>query len=490
MSSSDDHAHVDVAILGAGFSGLGMAIRLKKAGRSDFAVLEKASEVGGTWRDNIYPGCGCDVPSPLYSFSFAQNPRWSRMYSGQPEILDYLKDCTDRFGVRENIRFGWEVAEARWDDGARLWRLTAADGRILTARVVVSGMGGLHIPAFPNIKGLDSFSGELFHSAQWRDDVDLKGKKIAVIGTGASAIQLVPQIQPEAGHLMLIQRTPAWILPKGDRPISGLEQSLLSALPGLKSTYRATVFGLNELRFAAFKDPKFTAVGRQQALAHLEAQVPDPQLRAMLTPDYTIGCKRVLISNDFYPAMSAPNASLITEAIDHVEAGTIVTADGVRHAVDVIILATGFSPMDISRSADIYGTGGRSLKAEWAEDIQKAYLGIVTPGYPNLFFLMGPNTGLGHNSMIYMIETQVDWIIKTLDWLDETGGRAVDVAADAMEGWMQQIDDGLATSVWSSGCKSWYMREDGRNPAIWPNNCVSYRQTVLTAPARDWIALK
>jgi cation diffusion facilitator CzcD-associated flavoprotein CzcO len=481
--------HVDVAILGAGFSGLGMAIRLKQAGRVDFAVLEKADDVGGTWRDNTYPGCACDVPSPLYSFSFAQNPRWSRMFSEQPEILAYLQDTANRFGVRERVRFGWEVAEARWDDAARRWRLTATDGRELTARVVVSGMGGLHIPAWPQIEGLDGFAGAVMHSAGWRDDVTLSGKRVAVIGTGASAIQIVPKIQPEVGLLSLFQRTPAWIMPKGDRALSPLEHALLAHVPGLKSTYRATVFGLNEVRGLAFRNPALMATAKAQALAHLQSQVRDEALRAKLTPDYAVGCKRILLSNDFYRAVQQPNASLITEAITGIAPDAIITADGTRLETDVIILATGFSPMDISRSAAIYGSGGRSLKDEWAADIQKAYLGIVAPGYPNLFFLMGPNTGLGHNSMIYMIETQVDFVLRSLTWLDDTGAKALDIKPDAMDTWTDRVNTGIASSVWASGCRSWYMSADGRNPAIWPELCVDYRQTVSSAPARDWIAI-
>lgn len=482
--------HHDIAILGAGFSGLGMAIRLKQSGRNNFVVLEKASEVGGTWRENTYPGCACDVPSPLYSFSFAQNPRWSRMFSGQAEILAYLKECAGRFGVRDRVRFGWEVAEARWDDASRLWHLSATDGRTLTARVVVSGMGGLHIPAVPDIAGLETFTGEVMHSARWRDDVALDGRRVAVIGTGASAIQIVPEIQPRVGQLSLYQRTPAWIMPKGDRTFSKTEQALLASVPGLKSTYRATVFGLNELRGLAFKNPGLMETARAQAMGHLQAQVKDPDLRARLTPDYTVGCKRVLLSNDFYPALQQPNAALVTDAIARVEADAILTADGTRHPTDVIILATGFSPMDISRSADIRGAGGRSLKDEWAADIQKAYLGIVAPGYPNLFFLMGPNTGLGHNSMIYMIETQVDFVLRALDWLDDTGAKALDIRPDAMQAWTDRVDSGIATSVWATGCRSWYMSEDGRNPAIWPELCVSYRQTVSSAPARDWVGIE
>jgi cation diffusion facilitator CzcD-associated flavoprotein CzcO len=481
--------HVDIAILGAGFSGLGMAIRLKQAARNDYVVLEKAHDVGGTWRENTYPGCACDVPSPLYSFSFAQNAHWSRMFSGQPEILAYLKDCTDKFGVRDKIRFEWEVAQARWDDAALHWKLTARDGREMTARVVVSGMGGLHIPAYPNIEGLDQYSGTVFHSAQWRDDVDLTGKRVALIGTGASAIQIVPEIQPHVGHLSLFQRTPAWIMPKGDRTFSKAEQGFLAAIPGLKSTYRATVFGLNELRGLAFKNPGLMETAKAQAMGHLAAQVKDPVLRAKLTPNYTVGCKRVLLSNDFYPALQQANASLVTEAIARVDADAIVTADGVRHEADVIILATGFSPMDISRSADIYGLGGRSLKDEWAADIQKAYLGVVPPGYPNLFFLMGPNTGLGHNSMIYMIETQVDFVLRALNWLDDTKAVALDIKPHAMEAWTKRVDTGIATSVWATGCQSWYMSADGRNPAIWPELCVDYRTTVSSAPASDWVKI-
>jgi cation diffusion facilitator CzcD-associated flavoprotein CzcO len=473
---------VDVAILGAGFSGLGMAVALLKEARRSFVVLEKAQEVGGTWRDNTYPGCACDVASPLYSFSFAPNPAWSRMFSAQPEILAYLKDVAERFGVRAHIRFGAEVAGARWDDAAALWRIALKDGGEVAARVIASGMGGLHIPAFPEIAGAGAFAGPAFHTAQWRNDVDLRGKRVAVIGAGASAIQLVPQIQPLVSQLDLYQRSQPWILPKLDRPIADWEHKLWAAAPVTLEALRRWVYLTNEIKALAFirQDPKLIAQAQQMALDHLHAQIADPELRRTLTPDYAIGCKRVLIANDYYPAVSQPNVRILTDRIDAITPEGVRLADGALRPADVLIHATGFQPMNVE--VDFLGRGGVSLAREAWRDGPQAHLGLAVAGFPNLFFLMGPNTGLGHNSMVYMIESQIAFVMDALAQMDARGARAIEVKAEAQAAFNADLREKLGRTIWASGCRSWYVKADGRNATTWPGFTFEYRKQTKAVP--------
>jgi cation diffusion facilitator CzcD-associated flavoprotein CzcO len=475
-------APLDVAILGAGFSGLGMAVALLKEAKRSFVVLEKAHEVGGTWRDNTYPGCACDVASPLYSFSFAPNPGWSRMFSTQPEILGYLRDVADRFGVRPHIRFGAEVAGARWDEAAGLWRIRLNGGGEVAARVVASGMGGLHIPAFPDLPGVGDFAGPAFHTAQWRGDVDLSDKRVAVIGTGASAIQLVPQIQPQVRQLDLYQRSPPWILPKLDRPIADWEHRLWAAAPVTLEALRRWVYLTNELKAFAFirQDPKLVARVQHMALEHLHAQVADPVLRQTLTPDYAIGCKRVLIANDYFPAVSEPNVRVVTDRIAAIAPEGVQLADGALREADVVIYATGFQPMNVA--VDFIGRGGVSLARDaWAEGPQ-AHLGLAVAGFPNLFFLMGPNTGLGHNSMVYMIESQIAFVMDALAQMEARGARAIEVRAAAQDAFNTDLRDKLARTIWASGCRSWYVKADGRNATTWPSFTFDYRRQTKAVP--------
>ena len=340
-------------IVGTGFAGLGMAIKLKQSGERDFLVLEKAGEVGGTWRDNHYPGCACDVQSHLYSFSFEPNPGWSRMFSPQPEIWAYLRQCAAKHGLYPHIRFQAELSEARWDEEARLWRLKTGDGQRLAARVLVSGTGGLSRPAYPTgIKGLGTFAGKTFHSQDWDHGYDLRGKRVAVIGTGASAIQFVPQIQKQVARLDLYQRTPPWIVPKPDRPISDGERRLFRRLPLAQKLYRTAIYWMLEARVLGFAiNPKLMKLIQRIALAHIHRQVKDPALRAKLTPDYVIGCKRVLISNDYYPALAQPNVEVVTDGIREVRAHGIVGADGVERKIDAIIFGTGFHAVDSAAAA-------------------------------------------------------------------------------------------------------------------------------------------
>lgn len=471
--------HVDVAIIGTGFAGLGMAIRLKDAGMDDFVLLEKADEVGGTWRDNHYPGCACDVPSHLYSFSFAQNPEWSRLFSPQPEILGYLKRVTDERGLRDHIRFNSALTEARWDDTLGAWQLVTAGGDRYTARVVVSGMGGLSRPVYPTgIQGLDTFKGKTFHSQDWDHGYDLAGKRIAVIGTGASAIQFVPQIQKKAARVDLYQRTPPWITPKPDGRVGEKAKALFKRVPAIQRALRGAIYSVLEARALGFVvNPRLMAIDDRVARKHLARQVKDPVLRAKLTPDYRIGCKRVLISNDYYPAVSQPNVSLITEGIAEVRAHSIVDRNGVEREVDAIIFGTGFAATDPVPAKMIFGKGGLDLLDAW-KDGPEAYKGTTVAGFPNLFLIVGPNVGLGHSSMVYMIESQVAYVLDALKTMKAQGKPVLEVRAEKQAAFNAELQARTAKTVWNTGgCKSWYLHpQSGKNVTLWPGFTWQFRR--------------
>src|SRR3954466_2874658 len=387
---------LSVAIVGSGFSGIGLAINLRRAGVEDFAVLERGGGVGGTWHFNTYPGCGCDVPSHLYSFSFAPNPEWSQTYSLQPEIRDYLRPCADAFGVREHVRTGHEVTAAAWNEDERLWEIETAQGD-LRARVVVGAMGPLTEPRIPDIPGLKGFQGKTMHSARWDHDYDLKGKRVASVGTGASAIQYVPAIQPDVEQLHVFQRTPPWIFPHSNRAIRDWERRLYRAFPALQRLVRGGVYATREVAVLGFvKNPKLMGIAEKMAKAHMRKQISKPGLIEKVTPDYEIGCKRILPSNKWYPALSQPNVELIEGGVAEVRPNAVVGPDGVERAVDVIIFGTGFEVTDIPASRHIRGRDGRLLHDQW-NGSPKAHWGSAIEGFPNLFMLLGPNTGLGHS---------------------------------------------------------------------------------------------
>lgn len=477
---------VDVAIAGAGFSGLGMAIALKREGERGFVVLEKAGAVGGTWRDNRYPGCACDIPSNLYSFSFAPNPNWSRLYPPQAEIWAYLEECAARFGVREHIRFNAVVTRAAWDDAARLWRIETGDGEKLTARAFVSGMGGLHVPNMPEISGRDLFQGASWHSAAWPEKAALEGKRVALIGTGASAIQIAPAIAPIVEKLDVYQRTPQWIVPKKDGPVPEWVKDFFHHAPGLQQAVRQAIYGINEIRASAFlHPPKTPGLAAKLAHAHLERQVADPDLRAKLTPDYRIGCKRVLISDDYYPALLRENVELIPRSVKALTAQGVIDAEGMERPADIVVFCTGFKPMDLISHIEISGVNGRSLNAEWAAG-PSAYLGTAVAGYPNFFTLMGPNTGLGHNSMIYMIESQIAFVIDALKRLDAHDAAALDVKPDAQSAFNVEIQAKLDKSIWNAGCTSWYLSPDGKNRTLWPDYTFRFRKRTKRVREEDF----
>jgi cation diffusion facilitator CzcD-associated flavoprotein CzcO len=479
----------DVAIIGAGFSGLGMAIALKREAKRSFVVLEKADAVGGTWRDNRYPGCACDIQSNLYSFSFAPNPNWTRLYPTQPEIWAYLEDCADRFGVRDNIRFNAKLGRAAWDDGAKLWRLDASDGASISARALVSGMGGLHIPHLPRIEGRERFKGPAWHSATWRDDVALDGIRVAVIGTGASAVQIVPEIAPKTARLDLYQRTPPWIAPKLDRLVSETEKDFFQHAPALQELKRRFVYLQNEARAPYFLNPPpRQGLVERIVRAHLDRQLPDPVLRAKVTPLYKIGCKRVLISNDYYPALMRDNVELITTGASALTETGVVDGEGVVREADAVIYATGFKPFDVISEAEIVGAGGKSLNEEWKAG-PAGYLGTVTSGFPNFFTLMGPNSGLGHNSMIYIIESQIRFVMDALRRLDQRGAAGLDVRAEVQDAFNEALQQKLEHSVWGSGCASWYLSADGKNHTLWPDYTFRFRARTKRVREEDFVFL-
>lgn len=464
--------HINIAIIGAGFSGIGMAIELLQHGHDDFRIFESASTIGGTWRDNTYPGCACDVPSHVYSYSFAPNPDWSRAYSHQPEILTYMEDVVGRFNVLPYITFDTTVQSATFDDKTGHWTL-AANGENITCNILIFGMGGLSRPLIPKIKGLEDFHGPTWHSARWNHDEDLAGKRVACIGTGASAVQFVPHVAKVAGSLDIYQRTPPWVVPRPDRVYSDLEIAVFEKLPAARHIYRTGLYTLSEIRGSGFvTDYRILKVFQKFAEHHIRKELRDhPDLLKKVLPDYTIGCKRILMSDDYYPALKQANVDVITAPISEVTP-TGITADTHRK-YDVIIFGTGFHVTDFMEHFPVLGLGGQTLNEAWKEGAE-AYYGITCSGFPNLFFLVGPNTGLGHNSIISMIEAQTAVIRKTIKRLKASNARWVDTDPGMQRAHNDAIQKRLRRSVWQSGCKSWYQQHDGKITTLWPKYTWQY----------------
>jgi cation diffusion facilitator CzcD-associated flavoprotein CzcO len=469
-------SHTGIAVIGSGFSGLAVAIQLRRSGRRDFVVLERGHDVGGTWRDNTYPGCRCDVPSHLYSLSFAPNPDWSESFSAQEEIYEYLRATVDRFGLARHIHTSCEVGEAAWDEGAGLWRLRTSRGE-LTADILVSAIGGLVEPNTPAIPGLDEFPGHVFHSARWDHDYELEGKRVAVVGTGASAIQFVPRIQPEVAEMTLFQRTPAWIAPRVNRPVSRLERGLFRRFPALQRLARTGIYWARELVARGMTgDDRVLNQLQRIATGHLHMQVKDPELRRKLTPDYRIGCKRILISNDFYPSLASDNVELVAAGVEEVRGSTVVGSDGSEAEVDAIIFGTGFHVSDTPAAKVIRGADGRTLRETWGETTF-AHKGMSVAGFPNMFMVFGPHAGIGHTSATVMIEAQVGYLIRALDEIERRGAARVEVKREAMEAFLAEIDRLSEGTVWTSGgCKSWYLDATGRNSTLWPTYTFRYQR--------------
>ena len=477
----------DILIVGTGFSGLCMAIKLQAQDTRNFLILDEATEVGGTWRDNHYPGCACDIPSHLYSLSFAPKPDWSRMYPSQQEIFGYMRAVADRYNLRPNIRFGAKIAAARWDDTRSLWSVRAEDGRLFEGRVLACGMGGLHVPLIPDYPGSKIFAGPQFHSAAWRHDVDLTGKRVAVIGTGASAIQFVPEVAKVAAKLHVFQRTPPWILPRPDYAFSEKQLRRLKH-PLLRRLFRTWIYLLQEMRAPAFLGNQSLAkAGQKMAMQHIASQIKNPALRQKVMPDYVMGCKRVLLSNDYYPALAQPNVDVVTHPIAEILPDAVITEDGKTREIDVIIYGTGFHTTDALSNLDITGCHGLTLAEAFADGMH-AYNGVTVPGFPNLFLMMGPNTGLGHNSMVVMIESQVRYIVSVIRLMRRRGWRAAMVQPAVEEAYNTWLQRRLSHTVWQTGgCKSWYQDRNGKNTTLWPGLTLEYVWRTRRARGRDYV---
>ncbi len=470
MSGRNGH----IVIVGTGFAGIGMAIRLKRAGIDDFTLLEQAGGVGGTWRDNHYPGAACDVESHLYSFSFEPNPKWSRTFAPQKEILSYLEHCVDKHGLRSHLRLNTAVVRSTYDDARGLWRVETSTGDTIEARALVLGCGGLSRPSYPDIAGLADFKGEMFHSARWNHEASLDGKRVGVIGTGASAIQIVPSVAPVAGKLSVFQRTPPWILPKHDPPISKTARARFARFPSLQMLARFGQYWRHEVFATGFVvQPKILGFAERLALRYLKRSVRDPALCAKLTPDYRMGCKRILLSNEYYPALCRDSVEVVTDGIDRVEARGVRTKDGTLHELDALVLATGFQAAEVGSPFEVRGAGGRDLSEAWKPGAE-AYLGTTVAGFPNLFIIVGPNTGLGHSSMVLMIESQVRYILDAIKLMRARKLKSVDVRDDVQHAYNERLQARLGQTVWSSGCSSWYMASNGRNTTLWPGYTLEF----------------
>ena len=515
-TSTAERPDYQVLILGTGFAGIGAAIQLQKAGFSDFALIEKEADVGGTWFVNTYPGCACDVQSHMYSFSFEPNPDWSREFSPQPEILAYLRRCADKHQLRPRVQFETQAVGATYDERNSLWRVKLADAkeverylslrklkpgeplpendpelpahRWVTARVVVSGMGGLSTPSYPTLPGLDDFAGKMFHSQRWDHDYDLTGKRVAVIGTGASAIQFVPAIQEKLTKLDLYQRTPPWILPKPDRAISQPERWSYRNVPGLRFLRRAALYTMLESRAIAFAlDPRLFKFAEPLARLYLKQQVPDKALRKKLLPSYSMGCKRVLMSNDWYKTLTRPNVEVVDTGISEVRAHSVVDKQGVERPVDAIIFGTGFRVHDVIPRGIIRGRDARDLVDSWPKG-PEAYKGTTATGFPNLFFLLGPNTGLGHNSVVFMIEAQIHYVVEALKHMRENDLAEVEVKREAQAAFNASLVERSKGTVWTEGgCSSYYLDPvSGKNVAVWPDFTFKFAAATKVFDANNY----
>ena len=469
--------HAAITIIGAGFSGIALAVELERAGFDDVVLLERQDGVGGVWRANAYPGCACDVPSALYSYSWAPNPDWGRVYGTQPEILAYLERVAGERGVAARVRFGCELTGADWDDDARRWRLETTAG-LRTTDVLLCATGLFGDATIPDLPGLERFAGTTFHSLHWDHDHDLRGERVAVIGTGASAVQFVPAIQPEVAHLTVFQRTPPWIMPRLDHETSSLERLAMRRVPGLRRAARLGIYAFIEgLGLPAFVDRRFRhgyeAIGR----LHLRRQVPDPELRRRLTPDYAIGCKRAILSDAYLPALTAPNVAVVTDPIAEVTEHAVRTADGTEHEVDAIVFGTGFvTPSRADRV--VRGRDGRSIIDRYDERPQ-SHLGVAMAGFPNCFFTLGPFGAAGNQSAVYMIERQARYVADALRTMRERGADVVEVRPEAQEAYVAEAERRSEGTVWlEGGCRSYYQTPDGRNAGLWPGWSFEYARRV------------
>ena len=466
-----------IAIIGSGFAGVGMGIELRKAGIDSFTIFEREGDVGGTWRDNTYPGCACDVPSYVYSYSFEPNPNWSSIFGKSEEIQSYIKGCVEKYQLAPHFRFNEGIKKAVFDDHLGLWELTTTKNKKFKARAVISAVGGLTDPSNPDINGIDQFEGEIFHTARWNHDYDLKGKKVAVIGTGCSSIQVIPEIVGDVEHLDVYQRTPGWIMPKIDLKISDKAQQLFSRFPTIQNFVRGVFYwGSEALAPSLILDSPFLSrLFENIARRNIKNGIKDPELRQKVTPDFQFGCKRMMISSDYYPTLERENVELLTSGIQEVKANSIVTQDGEEHPADCIILATGFSLGLANSPFEITGLGGRSLGDDWAKTGAVAYKGVAMSGYPNWFMIMGPNTGPGHTSVLIYTEGQIKYNLQAIKALMDNDLKYVNVDKTLQDEYNESIQRRMKYTVWTSGsCKSWYLNDDGSNHALYPGFAAEY----------------
>src|SRR3954468_17762297 len=493
--------HTKVAIVGSGFSGLAMAAELKRSGNDDFVILERANDVAGTWRDNTYPGCACDVPSHLYSFGFAPNPDWSSTFSPQPEIYAYIRRVAEEQGLLPHVRFGIEVEEAVWDSTAQRWTLKTSAGD-MTAQSIASACGPLSEPSIPDIPGMQDFKGTIFHSATWNHDHDVTGERVAVIGTGASAIQFVPQIQPKVARLDLYQRTPPWITPRRDRPLTKSEKALYKRMPKAQIAMRNGIYWGRELFAIPMLHHRVSGIIEKVGRAHIKRQIDDPELRAKVTPDYSPGCKRILVSNDYLPSLDQPNVDVITDGIAGVRERSIVDAAGVERGADPTTPGPAFPGPALPIADRIRGRDGRTLAEHWGGTLS-ALRGTTVAGFPNLFFVLGPNTGLGHTSVVLMAEAQAGYIRQALEHIERAGVSAIEPRQEIQDAWNDEIQRRSAGTVWlNGGCESWYIDQNGKNSTLWPDHTFrffaamkrfrpsEYRVVPATAPAPGELPLE
>ncbi len=462
---------------------------MQKEGKDSFVIFERANEVGGTWRDNVYPGCACDIPSHLYSFADELNPNWSRAFSSQPEIWQYMKAVVDKHHLREKIRFGSDIVGLRFDETHGLWEITDRNNAVVKVKMVISATGPLNRPNTPKFTGMEQFQGKVFHSAEWDKDYDLRGKRVAVIGTGASAIQIVPSIAPLVGQLTVFQRTAAWVQPRPDHAFPGFVKGMFKALPLSNRLYRELIYWRNEFFGKAFVGSEtMNRFGSKMSLRLLNHQVRNPETRTKLTPNYKMGCKRVLVSNNYYPVFNRPNVSLVTEPIQEWNATGMITTDGGQHDFDAIVLATGFVAADIDLYTRITGLSGRDLLAEWRQTGAQAYRGTTVSGFPNLAFMLGPNTGLGHNSVVHIMESQMNYILGYLNLLEKQGPNGyLDVKPEIQQRHNDALQSQFAGTVWESGCKSWYINHQGRNTTLYPRLTVQFRKELKRLDVSDYL---
>jgi cyclohexanone monooxygenase len=476
---------VQVAVIGGGMSGIGAGVAMQRAGYEDFVVLERASEPGGVWRDNTYPGCACDVPTAFYSYSFAPKPDWSRAYAGQEEIRRYLLDVAAEHGVADRIRCGADVLAAEWDEGRRRWLVRTSAGDY-AARVLVSATGPWSEPVIPEIPGLEEFEGRVFHSSRWDHEHPLEGATVAVIGTGASAVQFVPEIQPRVGHLTLYQRTPHWVMPKPDRPIGPRVQEAFGRYPAIQRGLRTGMYYTAETLGVAMRNPRLLAPLERVARRHLRRSVADPELRRILTPDYTLGCKRLLFSNEWYPALTRPNVEVVPHAVERVTPTGVVDADGIERPADTIVLGTGFTITELPIAKRVRGRQGRNLAETWGGS-PTGYLGSTVHGFPNLFLVLGPNIGNGHSSAFVLSETQIEYMVDALREMDRRSLASVEVRADAQRRFNDEVQSRLAGTVWNAGgCQSYYLDANGKNSTMFPGSTLELRRRLARFDAVDY----